>query len=278
MESDLDLGLRIYNGVSQSAASSPNLGTQDTMDELADDAMMVDSSSSGNGPNNAISGQLRKQVPQGKLFWNALSDGAAPRITPPPPSFGMARGSSAGLSMDEMSMDSPATSSHSHSQNPFLLPGGAMTTTSSSGAGTPQAPAGQQNLPGFPQANAGTGSVQKLPTAAEITQRINNKRRRDDDFEIGGFKRRAVSPGMSAHNSPIMQSPLQRDLAPWGSRPGSVGGDTVGKSGSGSGSGSGAPSESGNFAERGRIVGGKVRIGLQGMMDTNDGITRLSIE
>ncbi|KAK1827669.1 hypothetical protein QBC39DRAFT_167138 [Podospora conica] len=266
MESDLDLGLRICS----SAASSPRLGAHDTMDEFADDAMMVDSSSSGNGPHNPISGQLRKPVPPGKLFWNALSDGTAPRITPPPPSFGLTRGSSAGLSMDEMSMDSPATSSHSQSQNPFLLPGGAMTTTSSSGTGTPQAPA-SQTIPSATAANAAPGGGQKLPTAAEITQRINSKRRRDDDFEIGCFKRRAVSPSVgSAHNSPVMQSPLQRDLAPWGSRPGSVGGDTVGRSGSGS--------ESGNAAERGRIGGGKVRIGLQGMMDTNDGITRLSIE
>ncbi|KAI5467766.1 hypothetical protein BGZ63DRAFT_346328 [Mariannaea sp. PMI_226] len=120
------------------------------------------------------------------------------------------------------------------------------------------------------------------PSAAEITRRINSKRRRDDDFDPISFKRRAVSPGMSVHNSPIMQSPLQRDGQPWGSgsRPGSNGGEKAPSS---------APSEAGNStpgnlsggsssaAASGRL-NGKGRIGFQGMNDTHDGIMRMSIE
>ncbi|KAF5024295.1 hypothetical protein F66182_3625 [Fusarium sp. NRRL 66182] len=119
------------------------------------------------------------------------------------------------------------------------------------------------------------GSTQP-PSAAEITRRINTKRRRDDDFDPVSFKRRAVSPGMSVHNSPVMQSPLQRDAMSWGSRPGSNGGDKAGSS---------APSEagstpgnlSGNSSAAGRL-NSKGRVGFQGMIDTHDGIMRMSIE
>jgi hypothetical protein len=142
-----------------------------------------------------------------------------------------------------------------------------VTAGSSSGNDTP----GQQAAALAASSGAGTGYVTATavgmpPSAAEITRRINSKRRRDDDLDPVSFKRRAVSPGMSVHNSPIMQSPLQRDVAPWGSRPGSVGGDTTGKSG--------APSETGSQGSR----GAKGRVGLQGMLDTHDGITKLSIE
>lgn len=85
---------------------------------------------------------------------------------------------------------------------------------------------------------------------------------------------------MSAHNSPILQSPMQRDsAAAWGSRPGSTGGDR---------GGSGAPSDTGSGSNFGTPalppvgtsgrLGSKGRVGLQGMMDTNDGIMRMSIE
>lgn len=94
------------------------------------------------------------------------------------------------------------------------------------------------------------------------------KRRRDDDLDPVQFKRRAVSPGMSVHNSPIMQSPMQH--APWGPRPGS----------NGDKSGNGTPSENGagGSGEKRPSASHKGRVGFQGMVDTNDGITRLSIE
>jgi hypothetical protein len=112
------------------------------------------------------------------------------------------------------------------------------------------------------------------PSVADVTRRLT-KRRRDDDLDPVSFKRRAVSPGMSVQGSPIMQSPMQH--APWGSRPGSNGGDRGGRNDtpnsetSGSGNGNG----NGGSGDKARAKG---RIGLQGMVDTNDGITRLSIE
>jgi len=289
----MDLETRLANaGTTHSPAttalSSPNLGTQDAIDDLADDVMMMDSSSSGNGNGLGLpTGSIKKPAlknPKGRMF---SPDGVPPRITPPPPGFGLLRGSSSGPTLEDVGMDSPSTTLGS--QNPFVLPG-SMTTTSSSGRGTPQpqpmASQGSVNSNGNGNGAASNGlsgipAVPGPPSAAEITRRINSKRRRDDDFDPVSFKRRAVSPGMSVHNSPIMQSPLQRDMAPWGtgSRPSSVGGDTVGKP-AGSGSGSGAPSESGSGTggNGGRLGGTKGRIGFQGMVDTNDGITRLSIE
>ncbi|KAF4977498.1 hypothetical protein FZEAL_5976 [Fusarium zealandicum] len=130
--------------------------------------------------------------------------------------------------------------------------------------------------PSVSGATASQYSGPQPPSAAEITRRINNKRRRDDDFDPSSFKRRAVSPGMSVHNSPIMQSPRQRDGISWGSRPGSNGGDKAGSS---------APSETGSTP--GNLSGGssaagrlnsKGRVGFQGMIDTHDGIMRMSIE
>lgn len=114
-----------------------------------------------------------------------------------------------------------------------------------------------------------------MPSAAEITRRINNKRRRDDDFDPTSFKRRAVSPSISAHNSPIVQSPMQRDVMPWGSRPGSTGGDRGSSGQSESGSMGGTPANP-PVGSTGQVRKG--RVGLQGMTDTNDGIERMSIE
>ena len=113
------------------------------------------------------------------------------------------------------------------------------------------------------------------PSAADITRKINNKRRRDDDFDLHSFKRRAVSPSMSTHGSPVVQSPMQRDAAPWGSRPGSNGGEGRSSAASESGSTMGTTSCGQSAGPR---VNGKGRIGFQGMVDTHDGIMRMSIE
>ncbi|RYO93031.1 hypothetical protein DL764_008051 [Monosporascus ibericus] len=173
------------------------------------------------------------------------------------------RGSSSGISED-VNMDSPSLSAGS--ANTSVWGPGAGFTLGGNGTENQRSDMPQQTTPGF----GSQGGIP--PTAAEITRRINNKRRRDDDFDPVSFKRRAVSPGMSVHNSPIMQSPMQRDMAPWGSRPGSNhGGDKH----------SATPSDSGNSAGNngGRAVNGpKGRVGFQGMVDTNDGLMRMSIE
>ena len=295
-ESDVDLDLRppaIYSAAT-TALSSPNLNTQETLDDVPEDTMMGDSVVGALGLPNSFKQQAMRNS-KGKIFWDAFSDAgsnsSAPRVTPPPPSF--ARGPSSVMSVDDMPLDSPSAASANH--NPFAHAAG-QTATSSSGPDTPQLIRAREGSQG-----SGSGGVTGFastagapPSAAEITRRINNKRRRDDDFDPMSFKRRAVSPGMSVHNSPIMQSPLQRDVAPWGSRPGSVGGDTIGKPPNG---GSSAPSENGsggvgtpgnngasnsggsqaNSAGPGRM-NVKGRIGFQGMIDTHDGITKLSIE
>ncbi|RBA16620.1 hypothetical protein FPRO05_01344 [Fusarium proliferatum] len=96
------------------------------------------------------------------------------------------------------------------------------------------------------------------------------------------FLPRGSSSGISedvAMDSPSVggaTSPLQRDGMSWGSRPGSNGGDKAGSS---------APSEagstpgnlSGSSSAAGRL-NSKGRVGFQGMIDTHDGIMRMSIE
>lgn len=155
---------------------------------------------------------------KGKEYWETFSDD---KNRTPPPQF-LPRASSSGISED-ISLDSPT---------PPILGGSDRRHSSPSRSSTPQ------------------------PTHAEMTQKMNKKRRRDDDFDITSFKRRAVSPGMSAHNSPIMQSPMQRDLAPWGTR----------------------PSSNGDSTKPGTNGGPLKRVGFQGMVDTNDGLMKMSIE
>ncbi|KAI1211389.1 uncharacterized protein F4807DRAFT_420201 [Annulohypoxylon truncatum] len=266
-ESDMDLEHRAPPGQTpgldipnlSTAQSSPNLNTaQESLDDIPEDDMMTDSGLSGSFKQQAMK-NLKKN------FFETFSETGSVggnRVTPPP-SYFMPRGSSSGMSED-VNMDSPSLSAGSSNVNPFNLgPSIGMTTGGPGSEGrksdTPQ-PASAPLSQG--------GSIP--PTAAEITRRINNKRRRDDDFDPHSFKRRAVSPGMnSVHNSPITQSPLQRDM-PWGSRPGSNhGGDKA----------SGTPSENGSAGGNGRpINGAKGRVGFQGMVDTNDGLMRMSIE
>jgi D-3-phosphoglycerate dehydrogenase len=302
-ESDMDLEPRHPppQSAASTALSSPNLATHDSLEDIIDDMMMDDPSASALGLTGTFKQQAMKNS-KGKVFWDAFSEtsstGATSRVTPPPPPFGPARASSSGLSLEDMSMGSPSASSNggggavSQSNHPSFLAGGGgtQTTTSSSGNGTPGSVLPSQMGSLINNQGSSTGGP---PSAAEITRRINSKRRRDDDLDPVSIKRRAVSPGMSVHNSPVMQSPLQRDTAPWGatgsggglslSRPGSVGGDSsnggVGPGRTGAGSGSGAGSENGSSHGGGtRVVGGKGRVGLQGMVETNDGITRLSID
>ena len=285
------------------ALSSPIMATHDGLDEISDDMMMMEPGASALGLSESFKKQAMKNS-KGNVFWDTFSEtsstGIPQRVTPPPPAFGLTRAASSGFAPDDMSMGSPSASSNgggASQTNPFLL-GGTHTAASSSGHGTPLNPlpgSGPNNNNTANNTAPATATTATMPTAAEITRRINSKRRRDDDLDPVSIKRRAVSPGMSVHNSPVMQSPLQRDMAPWGgnhnnsnsgggggggvvgaSRPGSVGGDSSSAAG-GKNGGSGAGSENGSVGGRGG-PGGKARVGFQGMVDTNDGITRLSIE
>ncbi|KAL1880576.1 hypothetical protein VTK73DRAFT_5381 [Phialemonium thermophilum] len=290
-DSDLSLEPRTSSKISPrtTAPSSPSLPAEefsegpDVLDDISEDAMVMDTGLPG-AAGLGLSGSFKQRAlknSKGKIFWDSFPDSTGrnrdpSRASTPPPLLGMPRGSVCSLNLEDISMDSPSTSSNGTGGNSSALPPPA--TSSNSGHHTPQPGTGQASGEIMAAAGAGTGP----PSAAEITKRINGKRRRDDDFDPMSFKRRAVSPGISVHNSPIMQSPLQRDMASWGSRPGSVGGDTTARQGSGSnapsetGSQTGAGGAGGNAP--GRAPGNKGRIGFQGMIDTNDGITRLSIE
>lgn len=210
--------------------SSPNLGptNQDPLEGIPEDDMMADVTS-------GLSGSFKQHAmrnSKGKEFWDNFSDD---NNRTPPPAF-LPRGSSSGISedtsIDSQSIDTPPSS--------FLL------ATSS---GTSDQQGSSPSRSATPQPNA-------CPSAAEITRKVNNKRRRDDDFDPTSFKRRAVSPGMSVHNSPVMQSPMQRDVTPWGNRP---------------------PSN-GESVKQGTISGPLKRVGFQGMVDTNDSLMKMSIE
>lgn len=222
-----------------SALSSPNMVNQDTIEEPEED-LMRDLST---GLSSTFKQQLLKS--KSKSFWDTFSEcsstGGGGRASPPPQPF-IPREPSSGMSEDA-AMDSPS----------FPL------------------------FPNYQQLSQAPAIGPQPPSAAEITRRINNKRRRDDDLDPVSFKRRAVSPGMSAHNSPIVQSPLQRDNIQWGSRPGSTGGDRAGSSAQ-SDSGSMGGTTSGTPNAGGRLNNNKGRVGFQGMVDANDAIMRMSIE
>ncbi|KAH7312294.1 hypothetical protein B0I35DRAFT_436621 [Stachybotrys elegans] len=256
-ESDVDLEPRIPNGPEQAAAntalSSPNMNAHtESLDDVPDDDMMRDLAV-------GLSGSFKQQAmknSKGKQFWDTFSEtgSISGARTTPPPLASLPRGSSSGMSED-IAMDSPSMG------GPLGFQVGPTSRSRS-----------ESQRSDTPQPYSSNGS--HPPSAAEITRRINNKRRRDDDyFDPISFKRRAVSPGLSVHNSPILQSPLQRDSLPWGSRPGSNGGEKAGSS---------APSDSGSMSGNQSNGGGRVnskgRVGFQGMVDTNDGIMRMSIE
>lgn len=178
----------------------------------------------------------------GRGYWNQDN----PAQTPPP-SFPRA-GSSA--VSEDISMDSPSTSTS--------LPSSHARTTSEhnsqwiSRSSTPQ-PAG--------------------PISAADGLKKSNKRRRDDDLDGSSIKRRAVSPGLSVQNSPVLsQSPAQKDGSLWG---------TVAKANrdnsAGGGHAAGERSNSSGSMAMTPSLGPK-RVGLQSMTDTNDGLMKMSIE
>lgn len=244
-----------------SALSSPNMVNQDTIEEPEED-LMRDLST---GLSSSFKQQLLKS--KSKSFWDTYSEcsstGGGGRASPPPAPFNP-RESSSGMSEDA-GMDSPSFGAFQNYQVCF--------------------PSFINKLPFTyaPQQSQGAAIGPQPPSAAEITRRINNKRRRDDDLDPISFKRRAVSPGMSAHNSPVVQSPMQRDNVQWGSRPGSTGGDKAGSSaqsdsGSMGGGGATTTTTAGGQQSGGRLNGNKGRVGFQGMVDANDAIMRMSIE
>jgi hypothetical protein len=232
---------------SHTAQSSPSLlptvpgldGPLEGVPEEASDSMSLDSSL---GRRLSTAFNINAGRPMGgRGSWNPPDIQAQ---TPPPPAF--ARASSSAISED-VNMDSPSMSSASNS-----LP---TNTASALDQST--------NAPWFTRA----ATPQPIaPITAVEGLKKSNKRRRDDDLDVNSIKRRAVSPGVSVQNSPILsQSPGQRDGGWWGNAP------KTNREGS-----------NGGHGERSASVStpslGPKRIGLQGMTDTSDGFMKMSIE
>ncbi|OBT59756.1 hypothetical protein VE04_00199 [Pseudogymnoascus sp. 24MN13] len=233
-ENDMDLEPSRPRALSTATLSSPSVRPSQgdgLEDALADDMINLANSNAG--------GSFKQQVvrnSKGPEFWEGFEDR---KYRTPPPQFPTRE--SASTVSDDMSMDSQT----------FGLGNFSMLSQARDAADA------QSQGPSASPRRATT----PIPAAIDI-RRVNNKRRRDDDFDPMSFKRRAVSPGMSVHNSPVIQSPMQRDGNPWGTRP---------PSNSGSDKGAIESQSSGRHS-------GTKRVGLQGMTDTNDSLMNMSIE
>ena len=222
-------------------ASSPSIlaaaGQSDGLEDIPEDVTMRSGSASRRS-SSAFSHQTSRNS-AGLGFWNQFDDR---RLKTPPPIL-VPRGSSSGVS-DDVNMDTPLSSIQS------------ITPHQSS---TKQAYP-SESAPSIPHHNS---TLFDLP-------RKGTKRIRDDDFDPHYFKRRAVSPGMSLQNSPILPPSPQGGWWSQITKPtresphAQVVGERV--SSGGSSSSTGAPSST------------PKRIGLQGMTDTHDAIMKMNLD
>ncbi|KAL8705496.1 MAG: hypothetical protein Q9201_001371 [Fulgogasparrea decipioides] len=215
-------------------------GPVESLEDVAEDITMDSDISASRRSSSSTFTQHAMRNSAGLGFWNTFDE----RIRTPPPIF--PRESSSGIS-DDIPMDTPQSSIVSLTPQPGTVK---PANRSESRSTTPQ-----------------------LPSSASENLRKGNKRMRDDDFDPSFFKRRAVSPGLSLQNSPILpQSPSQRDGCWWG-MPSRYGRETPGSQTVGDRISSGGSASSGNGAPP-----TAKRVGLQGMSDTNDGLMNMSIE
>ena len=233
-EGDTDSDLNLQPSQPTTTASSPNIvpATAGPLDTLD---QMSEGTLSRRSSSTFTNQAIRNAG--GPSFWNNLDE----RMRTPPPI--MPRDGSSGIS-DDTNMETPLSTLQT---NPLQHNNVKSSLSQESLASTTQ-------------------------TTNFEMPRKGNKRMRDDDFDPHYFKRRAVSPGLSLQNSPIMpQSPVQRDGGWWGSLKGNrdmtsfqISGERASSNGS-SGSVGGTP-------------GAIKRVGLQGMTDTHDGLMNMSIE
>ena len=244
-ESDADGDISLAPSQPTTTASSPSLlplaATQsDGLEDIPENAMIEPDLLTRRRSSSTFTHQAIRNS-GGLGFWNTFDE----RVRTPPPQL-IPRGSSSGIS-DDVNMDPSLSSIQSMTPQP--------------GRGSEKETLSAYSAP------------QPLVTNFEVSRK-GNKRMRDDDFDPDYFKRRAVSPGMSLQNSPILpQSPLQKETGWWGMQPKNnretpsvqVVGERVSSGGSvSSGSGTGGS--------------GSKRVGYQGMCDTNDGLMNMSIE
>lgn len=231
------------------AASSPSLLPTVPEDQDNSDMPAVDTESMGlesafgtnlnNGDPKGLGVNFNRHASRnsgGLEYWNRFDPSMR---TPPPPNF--PRHSSSSISGD-VNMDSPVD---------MFSRLRAASTASDTDSVTTYAPP---------------------PTVSGDLQK-KFKRRREDDFDIASIKRRAVSPGMSAQNSPVLtQSPSGREGSIWGQPPQKTAREnSVSEE-------KPVRSSSGGSAASAVNVGGGKKLGLQGMVDTNDGLMKMSIE
>lgn len=223
--------------------SSPGLlptipGLENALEDIPEDA--VTGLEDGN-LGRGLFGNLNRHNSRGTSnFWDRLDKD----FRTPPPSF--PRGSS-GMTSD-VTMDSP---SESTARAGSIPPGLDTSFVSDEPSSTQQ-------------------------SNSSIPPRKFGKRARDDDFDISSIKRRAVSPSLSVHNSPsVAQSPRDRESISWGGPPKTTRENSTAMSIEPIRSNSGGSVSS--MASNVPAVGQK-RVGLQGMVDTNDGLMKMSIE
>ena len=240
-ESDADNDINPHPSQPTTAASSPNLtataGPLDSLEHISEDPPINSEEDFSRRSSSSFSHQAIKNS-GGPTFWNTFDE----RMRTPPPPL-LPRETS--VISDDINMDTPV--------------GSLQSSTAQQVSTRPSV--SQESL------------VPTTQTSVfEIPKKGNKKRMREDDFDPNYFKRRAVSPGLSLQNSPILpQSPLQREGGWWGTPKSNrevpsvhVSGDRVSSTGSnGSTNGTGGPSK---------------RVGLQGMTDTHDGLMNMSIE
>ncbi|KAI9794629.1 MAG: hypothetical protein M1816_004516 [Peltula sp. TS41687] len=234
-------------------------GLPDPMDNMSEDDILTDRPTQSHNFNIQA-----KRLSGGREFWDNFD--SRNRTPPPPPSF-FPRAGSLAIS-DDVNMDSPITATP-----PVSTPSQQYTLH--------QEPSGKSSRSSGSVAAAGIGGASQ-PSAEEMTQKIRKKRARDDDFDPMSFKRRAVSPGMSVQNSPVLaESPIQKDGGWWGLPISNYHREMSTGSNNGGGGGGGARGHAGG--ERTNSVassasGSVKRVGFQGMVDTNDGLQKMSIE
>ncbi|KAK4579858.1 hypothetical protein LTR86_000059 [Recurvomyces mirabilis] len=208
----------------------------------------------------------------GLNYWNRFDPSMR---TPPPPAF-RHQSSSA---MSDINMDSPVPAGSNNPNDIFWRRPRARSSASDASDAFP-----------LPSSSALNSTTTNHTMNDDVVLR-KFKRRREDDSDIATIKRRAVSPGLSAQNSPVLtHSPSQRasgDL--WGQPPErKAGGQGSSEAGSQQSQQqqqqqlSNVRSNSGGTAAGTGVTNGLPaqgrKLGLQGMVDTNDGLMKMSIE
>ncbi|KAF2772396.1 hypothetical protein EJ03DRAFT_266890 [Teratosphaeria nubilosa] len=246
---DLDLNARPGTAT---AASSPNLlpaVPESAQEDFGHEALDAENTGRGRSLGMMNFAAQASRSNSGTEYWNRMNSSMR---TPPPPNFGR-HGSSA---MSDVNMESPA-------------PGGPQSGNSIPDSFWRHRPRARSSASDASEAMFATAN--SAVNDDVVLKKF--KRRREDDFDIATIKRRAVSPGMSAQNSPVLthSPPMKGEGGIWGHPPEKKGGEAVPNGRSNSG-GSNGLSNGGTLLAQGK------KLGLQGMVDTNDGLMHMSLE